>query len=62
MQRDDLAALPLAELARLDDAGVPRPLCRHADQAHRPRPLHPQCADRDRELGRDGDGRTMPFA
>ena len=52
VQREDLAALPLADLARLDDPALPRPLCRHADQAHGPRPVHPQRAHRHRQFGR----------
>ena len=43
---------PLAELLVLDDASVPRTLPRHADQAHRPRPLLAQRADRRRQFGR----------
>ena len=31
---------------------VPRAVCQIAGQAHRPRPLHPQCADRDRQRRR----------
>ena len=50
--RDDLDAPPLAELVVLDDAGLPRTLLRLADQAHRPRPLRAERADRDRQLGR----------
>ena len=43
---------PLAELLTLDDRVFPRPLRRHADQAHGPRPLPAQRADRRRQLGR----------
>ncbi len=38
----------------LDDARIPRAVSRHADQAHRPRPLPAQCADRRRQLRRRG--------
>ena len=31
--------------------GVPRAVRKEPGQAHRPRPLHPQCADRDRQFG-----------
>ena len=50
--RAELRAPPLAELARLDDAAFPRAVPRLADQAHRPRPLRAQCADRHRQFGR----------
>ena len=50
-QRDDLAAPPLAELAAPRRCRLPRALRRHAGQAHRPRPLRPQCADRHRQFG-----------
>ena len=48
---------------------VPRTVYEIAGQAHRPRPLHPQCADRDRQLqrprvggrGRTPAGRCEPF-
>ena len=50
--RDELRAPALADLARLDDAAFRAPVCQIAGQAHRPRPLHPQCADRDRQLER----------
>ena len=59
--RQDLRAPELADLARLDDADVPRAIYKIAGQAHRPRPLHPQCADRDRQFERPragGRGRT----
>ena len=45
---------PLAELLALDDARLPRAFRRHADQAHGPRPLPAQRADRRRQLGRSG--------
>ncbi len=41
--RDDLVAPPLADLAALDDAGLPVALLRLAGEAHRPRPFRPQC-------------------
>ena len=37
--------------------GVPRAVRQIAGQAHRPRPLCPQCADRDRQLERSRPGR-----
>ena len=49
--RDDLAAPPLAELAALDDAAFRARFLRLADQAHRPRPLRAQRADRHRQFG-----------
>ena len=52
--RDELRAPALAELARLDDAAFRALFAKIAGQAHRPRPLHPQCADRDRQLRRCG--------
>ncbi len=50
--RDALRAPELAELARLDDAAISCAVREIAGQAHRPRPLHSQCADRDRQLRR----------
>ena len=50
--RAELRAPPLAELARLDDAAFRTLFSKIAGQAHRPRPLRPQCADRDRQFGR----------
>ena len=50
--REDLRAPPLAELARLDDAGIPRAVRQIAGQAHRPRPVRAQRADRDRQFRR----------
>ena len=44
---------PLADLLALDDA-LSAPACRHAGQAHRPRPVRPQRADRGRQLGDAG--------
>ena len=38
--------------------GIPRAVPRLAGQAHRPRPLRPQCADRHRQFGRCFAGRT----
>ena len=54
--RAALRAPPLAELARLDDAGFPRAVRQERGQAHRTRPLPAQCAHRDRQLGRRGAG------
>ena len=51
-----LRAPPLAELARARRRGVPRAVRQTAGQAHRPRPLRPQRADRDRQFGRRGAG------
>ena len=50
--REALRAPKLAELARLDDAGFRAPVRQIAGQAHRPRPLRAQCADRDRQFRR----------
>ena len=50
--RDALRAPTLAELARLDDAAFRALFAKIAGQAHRPRPLRAQCADRDRQFGR----------
>ena len=49
--RPALDAPLLAELATLDDAGIPPPLCRHRRQAHRPRSFRAQrrlCAGQQR--------------
>ena len=54
LPRPELTAPHLAELAGLDDAGVPADVRRHLDQAHRPRPLPAQRADRDRQYGDAG--------
>ena len=48
--REALRAPKLAELARLDDAAFRALFCEIAGQAHRPRPLRAQCADRDRQF------------
>ncbi len=50
--RDALRAPPLAELARLDDAGISRAVRKIAGQAHPSRTLHSQCADCDRQFWR----------
>ena len=50
--RDDLREPPLAELLALGRRGLPHLLLRLADQAHRPRPLRPQRADRRRQFRR----------
>ena len=52
--REALRAPKLAELARLDDAAFRALFAKIAGQAHRPRPLRAQCADRDRQLRRSG--------
>ena len=41
---------------------VPRAVCEIAGQAHRPRPLHPQRADRDRQRRRCVAGASRPNA
>ena len=58
--RAELRAPQLADLVRLDDASVSRAVCEIAGQAHRPRPLRAQCADRDRQLGRYVNVRARP--
>ena len=50
--RDDLREPALAELLALDDAAFRTLLLRLAGQAHRPRPLPAQRADRRRQFGR----------
>ena len=50
--REALRAPQLAELARLDDAAFRALFAKIAGQAHRPRPLRAQCADRDRQFRR----------
>ncbi len=50
--RDNLRAPALSDLAALDDAAVSRAVLEIAGQAHRSRPLHPQCHDRNRQFGR----------
>ena len=50
--RDLLRAPTLAELSRLDDAQFRNVVFQDLDQAHRPRPLHSQCAQRHRQFGR----------
>ena len=61
--RDALRAPRLADLVRLDDAAFPRDVLEIAGQAHRPRPLHPQCAGRDRQFRRrDAGGRRRAAA
>ena len=52
--RAALRAPPLAELARLDDAGFRALVRQKPGQAHRPRALFAQCADRDRQFRRRG--------
>ena len=48
--REELRAPSLADLARLDDAAFRAHVHQIAGQAHRPRPLRAQRADRDRQL------------
>ena len=51
--REDVARAPkLEELAQARRRGVPQAVRQDRGEAHRPRPLHPQCADRDRQFGR----------
>ena len=52
LPREELTAPRLAELAALDDAAFRAHVRRHLDQAHRPRPVSAQCADRDRQCAR----------
>ena len=55
LSRATISCAPtLAELAALDDAAFRALLRRLADQAHRPRPLRAQRADRDRQFRRRG--------
>ena len=49
--RDALRA-PALPISRAGRCGVPRTLPRLPHQTHRPRPIRPQCADRDRQFGR----------
>ena len=49
--RAEFGSPPLAELARLDDDGVPSAFFGFPHQARRTRPLLAQCADRDRQFG-----------
>ena len=50
--RDELRAPGACRAGAARRCGVPRAVCQIAGQAHRPRPLHAQCADRDRQLRR----------
>ena len=50
--RDELRAPDARRAGAARRCGVPRAVREIAGQAHRSRPLHPQCADRDRQLGR----------
>ena len=50
--REEARSPPLAELLALDDAALPRPLRRHAGEAHGARPRRAQRPDRRRQLGR----------
>ena len=54
--RNDLTAPRLAELAALDDAGFRTMFSGITDQAHRPRPLRAQRADRHRQQRRSASG------
>ena len=58
--RDALRAPQLAELARLDDAEFRALFAKTAGEAHRPRPLRAQRADRDRQLRRRGACAARP--
>ena len=60
--REELRAPPLVGSGAARRRRVPRAVHEIAGQAHRPRPLHPQCADRDRQLRRcvaGGRGRAL---
>ena len=60
--REALRAPKLADLARLDDACVQGAVRKKRGQAHRPRALRAQCADRDRQFRRCiacGRGRAL---
>ena len=48
--RDDLARAASVGAGAARRCGLPRPVHEVAGETHRPRPLHPQCADRDRQL------------
>ena len=50
----------LPNLARLDDAAFRALFAKSAGQAHRPRPLRAQCADRHRQFGRRRRWRARP--
>ena len=50
--RDALRAPPLSRAGAARRRELPRAVHEVAGEAHRPRPLHPQCADRDRQLRR----------
>ena len=50
--RDALRAPKLARAGAARRCGVPRAVREIAGEAHRPRPLRAQCADRDRQFGR----------
>ena len=57
----DVAARAGARRARAARRrGVPRAVRQDRGEAHRPRPLHPQCADRDRQLRRSDRWRRRP--
>ena len=60
--REELRAPSLADLSRLDDAAFRALVFQIAGEADRPRPLHPQCADRHRQLQRRRTRRSTPNA
>ena len=54
--RDDLVSPPLAAFLKLDERGISDILLRLSRQAHRPRPVFAQCADRRRQQRRSRAG------
>ena len=50
--REVLRAPELAELVAPRRRAIPRAVCKDRGETHRPRALHPQCADRDRQFRR----------
>ena len=58
--REALRAPRLADLVRLDDAAFRALVRKKPGQAHRPRALRPQCADRDRQFRRCQSRRARP--
>ena len=60
--RDDLREPRLADLLEARRRSIPRIVLGFAGQTHRPRPIHPQCADRRRQFRRRIAGLAMPAA